>query len=188
MQECARALHHGAIAARSRTFLRPRRRGFSPVSVNPVSEINWKTELRKIVREYDGLPPEPPSRPRRSSKTEFRLERIQEIAAKYAFYDRLAVYGEWARLALAGVLTLSLFAWPYGRDCGFGLAAFFVSNIIAVGVGLSFTMRAWRERAVVLFIAASLVVLVAWSLIAVHALPRLGYSALGSSIVGWSCP
>ena len=153
-----------------------------------MSDIDWNIELRKIVREYDGLPPEPP-RPlkRRSSKTEFRLERIQEIAAKYEFYDRLAVFGVWTRLVLIATLTLSLFWWPYGRDCGFPLVAFLVSNAMAIVGGASLAVRTWRDRTVWPFLASALVILIAWTVIAMHALPRLGYSPAGVTGAGWSC-
>jgi hypothetical protein len=154
-------------------------------------QIDWNTELRKIVREYDGLPPEPVAvqRPRRPSRTEFRLERIQEIAAKYEFYDRLsAIVGVWARLALVALLTLLLFWWPYGRDCGFGLFAFLVSSLMAIVGGMALIVRSWRERQVWPFIGASLVIVVAWTVIALNTLPRLGYPGAGGAIAGWSCP
>jgi hypothetical protein len=153
-----------------------------------VSEIDWNIELRKIEREYDGLPPEPPRLPkRRSSKTEFRMERIQEIAAKYEFYDRLAVIGLWARLVLVATLAVSLFGWPYGRECGFPLAAFLVSNALAIVGGASLAARTWRDRMVWPFVGAALVIMIAWTAIAMHALPRLGYSPAGVTSAGWSC-
>jgi hypothetical protein len=153
-----------------------------------VSEIDWNIELRKIEREYDGLPPEPPQLPkRRSPKTEFRLERIQEIATKYEFYDRLAVIGVWTRLVLIATLTVSLFWWPYGRDCGFPLVAFLVSNAMAIVGGTSLAVRTRRDRMLWPFVASALVITVASSVIAMHALPRLGYSPDGVTAAGWSC-
>ena len=153
-----------------------------------MSDIDWNIELRKIVREYDGLPPEPPQPlRRRSSKTEFRLERIQEIAAKYEFYDRLAVIGVWARLVLIATLTLSLFWWPYGRECGFPLVAFLISNAMAITGGVSLAVRTWQDRLMWPFIASALVIMVASTVIAMHALPRLGYSPAGVTTAGWSC-
>ena len=169
----------------------PRRRGVFPPLAIPVSEINWNTELRKIVREYDGLPPEPPRaqrpRPRRGSKTEFRMARIQEITAKYDFYERLSVIGVWTRLVLVGALTVSLFWWPYGRDCGFGLGAFLASNAMAVVAGIALSARSWRNRMPWLFTGALLFVALAWTVIAVHTLPRLGYPNSGAANAGWYC-
>jgi cytochrome bd-type quinol oxidase subunit 2 len=151
-----------------------------------VSEIDWNIELRKIAREYDGLPPERP-RPRRSSKTEIRLERIVEIAAKYRFYDRLSAIGVWVRLVLVATLTLALFWWPYGRNCGFPLVAFLASNAVALVGGASLTVRTWRDRMGWPFAGALLVVVVAWTVIALHTLPRMGYSSAGVTTAGWSC-
>ena len=153
-----------------------------------MSEIDWDIELRKIVREYEGLPPEPAQPPkRRSSKTEFRLERIQEIATKYEFYDRLSVIGVWARLVLLATLTVSLFWWPYGRGCGFPLFAFLVSYAMAIVGGASLAVRTWRDRTVWPFAASALVIMVAWTVIAMHALPRLGYTPAGVATAEWSC-
>lgn len=181
-------MDHREFADRARAFLRPRRREVPLFSCDPVSEINWNSELRKIVREYDGLPPEPARPPkRRSSKTEFRLERIQEIAAKYEFYDRLAAIGVWARLVLVATLTVSLFSWPYGRECGFPVVAFLISNAMAIVGGVSLGVRTWRDRMVWPFVASLLVILIAWTVIAMHALPRLGYSPAGITTAGWSC-
>jgi hypothetical protein len=154
-----------------------------------MSEIDWNTELRKIVREYDGLPPEPAraTRPRRPSRTEIRLERIQEIAAKYEFYERLSAIGVWARLALVAALAVSLFWWPYGRDCGFGLVAFLVSNAMAIVGGASLLVPTWRDRTPWPFAGSLLVVALAWTVIAVDALPRLGYWPAGKTTAGWHC-
>ena len=152
--------------------------------------MDWNTELRKIVRQYDGLPPEPAraARPRRASKTEIRLQRIQEIAAKYDFYERLSAIGVWARLLLVAVLTGSLFWWPYGRDCGFGLVAFLASNATAIVGGVSLLARTWRDRTPWQFSGALLVIILAWTVIGMHALPRVGYSSAGATVAGWSCP
>jgi hypothetical protein len=161
---------------------------------DPVSDapIDWSTELPKIVREFDGLPPEPPRPQRRSqpqrrpSRTEFRMERIQEIATKYEFYDRLAIVGVWVRVALVATLAVSLFWWPYSY-CGFPLVAFLISNLMAVIGGVSLTVRTWRDRLVWPFAGSMLVVVLAWTVIAMHTLPRFGYSPAGGAAAGWTC-
>jgi len=44
-----------------------------------MGEINWLTELRKIEREFDGLPPEPtPMELRARRAAEQRAERLRE--------------------------------------------------------------------------------------------------------------
>jgi len=129
-----------------------------------------------------------PQRPRRPSKTEFRLARIQEISAKYAFYERLSVIGVWTRLVLIGALTVSLYWWPYGRACGFGLAAFLASNAVAIVAGLSLSVRTWRDRTPWPFTGSLVFVVLAWTVIALHTLPRVGYPPSGAAITGLYCP
>jgi hypothetical protein len=157
--------------------------------VIPVSDIDWNSELRKIVREYDGLHPEQPRvpRPRRSPRTEFRLARIQEIKDRNRLYERLSVIGIWVRFVLVGALTISLFWWPYGRDCGFGLGAFLGSNAMAIVAGLALAARTWRDRAPWPFTGALLFVALAWTVIALSTLPRLGYPPSGMAMHGWYC-
>jgi uncharacterized membrane protein len=145
-----------------------------------VSEIDWSIELRKIEREFDGLPPE-------RTRTQVRLQKIQEIVAREQFEERLAIVGIWARLILVGTLATSLFWWPYGRDCGFPLVAFLVSHLMVIVGGLSIVIRAWRDHLVWQFVAATVFMLTAWTIITSHALPRLGYSTVPSATAGWSC-
>lgn len=155
----------------------------------PVSEIIWNTEGRKVVRASDALRPAQAraQRPRRSPKTEFRLARIQEISAKYEFYQRLSVIGVWTRLILVGALTVSLFWWPYGRHCGFGLGAFLASNAVAIVGGLSLSTRTWRDRMPWPFTGALLFVALAWTVVALQTLPRLGYPQSAAASDGWYC-
>jgi hypothetical protein len=144
-----------------------------------VSEIDWNLELRKIEREYDGLPPE-------RSRTQLRLQKIQEIAAKDRFYERLAMLGIWARLALIAALGLSLFWWPYGSHCGMPLTGYLLSNVVVIVGAASLAIHGWRERMVGLFVGSAGCVLVAWTVIALNVLPRMGYSPAGGH-VAWSC-
>ena len=145
-----------------------------------MSEIDWNVELRKIEREYDGLPPE-------RSRTQLRLQKIQEIAAKDRFYERLMVLGIWARLILIAVLGLSLFWWPYGRHCGIPLTGYLLSNVVVIVGAVSLAVHGWRERMLGLFMGSTGCVVVAWTVIALNALPRLGYSPAGGSPSAWSC-
>lgn len=145
-----------------------------------MSDIDWAVELRKIEREYDGLPPE-------RTRTQIRLERIHEITAKERFHERLAVVGIWVRLVLVGALAVSLFWWPYGRDCGFPLAAFLSSHLIVIVAGLALAIRTWRDRLAWPFVGSTLFALVAWTVIALQALPRLEYPAAVQGHSAWSC-
>lgn len=145
-----------------------------------MSDIDWTVELRKIEREYDGLPPE-------RTRTQIRLEKIREITAKERFQERLALIGVWARLALVGILALSLFGWPYRHDCGFPLAAFLASQLMVIVAGAALAVRTWRERLVWPFAGSILFATVAWTVIALHTLPRAGYPSQARVPNGWSC-
>jgi hypothetical protein len=145
-----------------------------------VNEIDWNVELRKIEREFTGLPPE-------RTRTQLRLQKIQEITAKQRFSERLSLVGIWFRLVLVAALTLALFWWPYGRDCGMPLVTFLLSNVTAVVGGVVLAVRGWRDRMGWVFTASALCLVVAWTVIALHTLPRLGYSPAVGTSVGWSC-
>lgn len=145
-----------------------------------MSDIDWNVELRKIVREYDGLPAE-------RSRTQIRLQKIQEIVARDRLSERLSLVGVWARLALVAGLTISLFWWPYGHGCGGPLAAFLLSNTMVIVGGVVLAVRAWRDRTAWLFAGSTACLLVAWTVIALHTLPRLGYSPAGGTSAAWSC-
>ncbi|HTI62718.1 MAG TPA: hypothetical protein VL524_04365 [Gemmatimonadaceae bacterium] len=145
-----------------------------------MSEIDWTVELRKIEREYDGLPPE-------RSRTQIRLQKIREITAKERFQERLALVGLWAQLTLVGILAVSLFWWPYGHDCGFPLAAFLASQLMVIVGGVAVALRTWRDRLAGPFVGSTLFVVVAWTVIALHTLPRFGYPAGSAARATWSC-
>jgi len=146
-----------------------------------MSDVDWNVELRKIVREYDGLPPE-------RSRTQIRLQKIQEIVARDRINERLAVVGFWTRFVLVAVLTLSLFWWPYGHQCGFPLVAFLLANVTVIVAGLTLAVETWRDRMAWAFIISTLCAATAWTVIAVHTLPRLGYAPLDEANTAWSCP
>ena len=145
-----------------------------------VSDIDWAVELRRIEREYDGLPPE-------RTRTQIRLEKIEEITAKKRFQERLGLIGIWVRLVLVGALAVSLGWWPYGQDCGFPLAAFLAAHLMVIVGGVSLAVRTWRDRLAWPFVGSTLFAVVAWTVIALQALPRLGYPGAIQEHIGWSC-
>jgi hypothetical protein len=151
-----------------------------------VSEINWSVELRKIEREYDGLPPVP-VKPAARSRTQIRLQKVQEIMAKGRFEERLAIVGLWGRLILVGALGTSLYWWPYGHDCGFPLVAFLVAQVMVIVGGVTLAVRTWQDRQVWPFAASALFVVIAWTVVALYTLPRLGYATVPSGTAGWIC-
>jgi hypothetical protein len=148
--------------------------------VPDVTDIDWNVELRKIERQYDGLPPE-------RSRTQLRLQKIQEIAARQRLTERLSVVGIYARLFLVAALALSLFWWPYGHACGLPLGTYLLSNAMVIVGGIALGMRVWRDRMAWVFVGSALCVAVAWTVLALHTLPRVGYSPAGPASAAWSC-
>jgi hypothetical protein len=145
-----------------------------------VSQIDWGVELRKIEREFDGLPPE-------RTRTQLRLQKIKELTERDRFDERLALVGIWARLILVAALATSLYWWPYGRDCGFPLAAFLISHTMVIIGGLSIAVRTWRDRLVWPFLGSGLFILSAWTVLSLQTLPRLGFPMAPPTSAGWSC-
>ena len=145
-----------------------------------MSGINWSVELRKIEREYDGLPAA-------RSRTQIRLQKVQEIIARGRLEERLAAVGVWLQLALVGSLGMSLYWWPYGHDCGFSLAAYLASQAMVIAGGLSLAISTWRNRQVWPFAGAVFFCLVAWTVIALQTFPRMGYGVGARAHAGWVC-
>ena len=133
-----------------------------------MSEIDWPTELRKIEREFDGLPPEP-------TPTELRAQLEAERLVELQYGPRAAV-GAWVRLCLVAALGAALYVWPYSRACGTGLFAFTGAACVVVLGGIWAAASAWLRRAARAHVW-SLVVL-AWgiALVAAEVLPRVGYA------------
>ena len=124
-----------------------------------MSDINWNQEFRKIEREYDGLPP-------LHTRTQIRMQRIQEVISKAKFEERLSIFGIWTRLILVGALGTALFWWPYGNACGFPLATFLASYVMVIVGGLALAARTWRDRLIWPFLGSALFVVAAWTVVA----------------------
>src|SRR5215207_11286399 len=104
-----------------------------------VSEIDWPTELRKIEREFDGLPAEPTPVELRA---QFEAERLVAME-----YGPGAVAGAWMRLLLVAVLGVAVYVWPYPRACGTGLFAFGAAASVVVVGGVWAAVAAWCRLA-----------------------------------------
>jgi len=148
----------GASNGRERSFVLPR-----------MGEINWLTELRKIEREFDGLPPEP-------TPTERRARRAAEQHAEKLRKERATLLGVLARflpvVGLAGAIVL----WPYHRDCGTGLFAYLSAEGVIVIGGLWLVACTWRARMAKTHGVALILVLWGLLLIGQQILPRVGYA------------
>ena len=146
-----------------------------------MSEINWAVELKKIEREFDGLPPEPTPAELRQRRDVERHERQHQDAVAASF-------GVYFRLTLVVCLAVSLACWPYDVSCGPMLFGY-LSAVVVLVIGGAWTatatfthQMAWRH-----LIALTLIF---WGTVlgAAEILPRIGYAnpAPGRGIT-WSC-
>jgi hypothetical protein len=132
-------------------------------------EDNWSSQLKKIEREFSGLPPEP-------SPAFQKMQSEDERRAKERVLTRSAVIGSSARLLLVLALGVALVMWPYARDCGSGWFAFVgVEGVMIVG-GLWVAITTWRARLAKLHVLSLLIALAGLMLVAAEVLPRVGYA------------
>ena len=143
--------------------------------------IDWSVELKKIEREFDGLPPEPTAAEQRQRRDMERREQEERDAKSGAF-------GVYVRLSLVLSLCLGMFSWPYDVSCGASLFGY-MSAVTTVLVGGFWTaLTTWRHRMARSHIVALLVVLCGLTLAAAQVLPRVGYASPSPDrATTWGC-
>ena len=147
-----------------------------------MSEIDWATELKKIEREYDGLPPEP-------TPAELTRKRVAERREQERLRDSALKIGAWGRAMLVVTLATAINFWPYFRGCGVGLFAFVGAEGMVVLSGLWLVVWTWYGRMARTHAVAMLMVLWGLALIAGEALPRIGYARIDPAHPpAWFCP
>ena len=143
---------------------------------------DWSTQLKKIEREFEGLPPEP-------SPAYKKLLSEEEKRAQERARQRAASIGVTARLILVGAVAVSLAFWPYENDCGFGLFGFLGAETVIVIGGLWVAITTWRARLPRMHILSLLITLGGLILLAGEVLPRIGYAAVDAkNPPHFSCP
>jgi hypothetical protein len=138
-----------------------------------VTTIDWSTQLKKIERQFEGLPPEPTESDLRAKRENERREQLKRKERGAVFS---AVFSAASRVVLVVSLSVAMNAWPYDRACGVGLGAYLAAAGLIVAGGLWATVGAWHRRAPLLHALALLTT--AWGvvLITAQALPRVGYA------------
>lgn len=134
-----------------------------------MSEVDWKTELRKVEREFAGLPPEP-------TADELREWRLAEEREQRRRDELNGAVGAWTRLFLVVALAGALYFWPYARDCGGGLYAFLAAETAVVVGGLWVMIYSWQRRSPRAHAAAFGLGLLGIAMVSLEALPRVGYA------------
>lgn len=143
--------------------------------------VDWNTELRKIEREFDGLPPEP-------SPAAVKAKRAAERQAEERRKERAAKLGVHARVALVAVLSAAIVFWPYRRDCGVGLFTYLGAEGMVVAGGLWLMVCTWRQRMAKTHGVGLVTLLWGLMLIAHQVLPRVGYAkADPAKPAQWAC-
>ncbi|MGH7652884.1 MAG: hypothetical protein ACREMS_13735 [Gemmatimonadaceae bacterium] len=136
-----------------------------------MAEEDWSTQLKKIERQFDGLPPEP-------SLAMKKLQSEEERRAKERAQQRTAMFGAGARLILVFALFAALVVWPYANACGVGLFSYIGVEAVIVAGGLWVAATTWRYRLPKMHALSLLIVLVGLGLIAAEVLPRTGYASI----------
>ena len=144
-----------------------------------MSDIDWKTELKKIEREFDGLPPlrgpEDLGLPRKGQRSAKAAKRVGEKTTA----------GAALRLSLVIALAAALNFWPYAHDCGLGLFTFLGVELVVLAGGLWTLVYTWRGRMPKAHAAAGLLILWGLALLSAEVLPRVGYARVQAT---WMCP
>jgi hypothetical protein len=136
-----------------------------------VADNDWKTQLKKIEREFDGLPPEP-------SPAFKKMQSEEERRAQERTQQRAAAIGAGARLILVFALFGALTVWPYANDCGWGWFGYVGAEAVIVAGGLWVAFTTWRYRLPKMHALSLLIILVGLVLIAAEVLPRTGYASV----------
>ncbi len=144
-----------------------------------MTDGKWTTVLRKLEREFDGLPPEPtPARP--VSPVVLRARRASERQTLVKTLERRqkrnVVLGTTGRLVLVFALAATINFWPYGHACGFGLITYVAAQALIVVGGLWTAIWTWNQRIPHAHGVAMAMVLWGLVLLAGQVLPRVGYA------------
>jgi hypothetical protein len=146
-----------------------------------MSDIQWNTVLRKISREFDGLPPEPSEAQRRARREIER--RTLDLQRR-----RNVLLGTIGRMVLVTTLGVAINFWPYEHACGVGLIGYMAAESLIVVGGLWSVVWTWQQRMPRIHALAMAVVLWGLILLAAQVLPRVGYAKVDPSAVPhWWC-
>lgn len=145
-----------------------------------MSVIDWNSELKKIEREFDGLPPD-------ASTPEGRERRAIERREKERVEQHTAAIAAWIKLLLVASLAAALHWWPYPRQCGTGLYAYLAAESVVVIGGLWAAAATWRARMPRTHALAVAAMLWGLGLLAIETLPRIGYAKADPGRAAWRC-
>jgi hypothetical protein len=143
--------------------------------------MDWNVELKKIEREFDGLPPAP-------SQGQLKMKRASEMRAKQQKDATSAMIGVAMRVAMVALLGVGLFYWPYGHACGFGLFSYMFAEALVAGAGVWVLVHTWQNRMARAHGLAIAIIFAGFALTASEVLPRVGYARAEMSQQWWCGP
>jgi len=136
-----------------------------------VPQDDWSVQLKKIEREWEGLPPEP-------SPAFKKMQGEEQKRAQDRAKQRAAMIGGGARLVLVAALGVALAFWPYENQCGSGLFGYLAVELVIIIGGLWVAVTTWRARLPKMHILSLLIAFTGLVLVATEILPRVGYAAV----------
>ena len=146
-----------------------------------MTDINWSAEVRKLEREFSGLPPEPTAAELNARRATQRRAQQREEAVN-------ATVGATGRVILVVALAGALYYWPYARVCGFGLFAFMGAEALIAAGALWIGAYSWRHHMAKTHGLALGILVAGFALLAAQVLPRIGYAKTDSGHpMTWSC-
>ena len=147
-----------------------------------MAQDDWSIQLKKLEREFEGLPPEP-------SLAYKKLQSEEERRAQDRARQRTALIGVFARLILVGAVAVALVFWPYENQCGLGLFGFLGAEAVIVVGGVWVAITTWRARLPRMHLISLAITLAGLVSIAAEVLPRTGYAAVDpKNPPHFSCP
>ena len=154
---------------------------YDQVKVWEIDEVQAQPRPLRPAR-----PPRPlrPRRPAGTADRPVRSENAREKAERRRRAERNERLWVWARLSVAVILGAAVNWWPYGRNCGFGLAAYVAATAMIIVAGIWVVVCTWTCRMARTHAFAMLVTLWGVGLIGVEVLPRIGYAARPAA---WLC-
>jgi hypothetical protein len=146
-----------------------------------VTGIDWSAQLKKIERQFDGIPTPP-------TESQLRIQRENDRREQLRRLKRDEIFGAVSRIVLVMSLGLAMNAWPYGRACGAGLYGYLAASAAIVAGGIWASVGTWHNRSPKLHAAA--LIAVAWGVVLISAqvLPRVGYAKVDAgNRLAWRC-